>query len=59
VQGALLYAAPCACPDCAATICFQARALTFPTEDMLACAYQTLLYMAHTANLTMTVDRAR
>jgi hypothetical protein len=54
--GALLYAAPCARPDVNQAVSLLARALTFPTPELMHCAERTLLYMAHSSELGMTID---
>ena len=54
--GALLYAAPCARPDVNQTVSLLARALTFPTPELMRCAERALLYLAHTSELGMTID---
>ena len=54
--GALLYAAPCARPDVNQAVSLLARALTFPTPELMRCAERALLYMAHTSELGMTID---
>jgi hypothetical protein len=46
--GALIYAVPCGRPDVAYAVGVCARALTFPTEEMYACAVRVLVFLIHT-----------
>ena len=54
--GAMIYASPCTRVDIAQPVALLARALTFPTTELDALADKCLLYMAHTADLSVTVD---
>jgi hypothetical protein len=54
--GAMIYAAPTARFDCAQAIGICARALTFPTVEMDACADRIIAYMAQHADDGVTYD---
>ena len=56
ITGALMYAPPCARPDVNQSIALLARALTFPTEEMMQHAERIVVYLAHTAQLSITID---
>ena len=46
----------CGRADAAQPVALLARALTFPTPELDALADETMLYMAHTASLSVTID---
>jgi hypothetical protein len=56
--GSLIYTLPCVRVDAAQSIGLLARALTFPTDDLLEDARDVLTYLAQTAELGVTYSNA-
>jgi hypothetical protein len=54
--GACIYTSPCVRPDACYTISRLARALTFATPELDACADETIVYLAQTARLGVVYD---
>ena len=54
--GALIYTSPCVRVDTCYTISRLARAITFATPELEACADECMLYMAQTASDGLTFD---
>jgi hypothetical protein len=54
--GACIYTSPCVRPDACYTISRLARAMTFATPELDACADETIVYLAQTAQLGVVYD---
>ena len=56
IVGVLIYVLPCVRVDVAQPIGMLSRALTFPTPELLAVAYDVLVYLAQTADVGVVYD---